>query len=69
MHSNSKSVFLAAFAIALLAVPLSAYAAQHRQAKGASAKMAPVYTADAGINARNSTNATEDFQNHFTIDY
>jgi cytoskeletal protein RodZ len=69
MHSNGKSVLVAAFAVALLAAPVSAYAAQPRQAKGVSAKMTPVYNADANINARSNTNAAEDFQSHFAIDY
>ncbi len=69
MPSNSKPVFRAALAVALLAVPISAYAAQHRQAKGPGAKLTTAYNADAGIRARSNTNGAEDFQNHFTIDY
>jgi hypothetical protein len=69
MPSNGKSVLVAAFAVALLAAPVSAHAAQPRQAKGVSAKMTPAYTADANINARSNTNAAEDFQSHFAIDY
>jgi hypothetical protein len=64
MNSKSKVVFWAAFAAALCVVPISSYAAQHRQAKEASAK-APAYNPTGRI----QTGTAENFQNHFTIDY
>ena len=79
MNSKSKVVFLAAFAVALLAVPISSYAAQQEQAKQAHAKKAPAYNPDKGIpigrvyllesSGPITTSAAENFQNHFTIDY
>ena len=67
MNSKSKVVFLAAFAVALLAVPISSYAAQQEQAKQAAKKTGRVYLLESSgpIN----TSAAENFQNHFTIDY
>ena len=49
MNSKSKAVFLAAFAVALLAVPISSYAAQQQQAKQVSAKKAQAYNPNGGI--------------------
>ena len=69
MHSNCKSMLLAAFAAALIAVPFSANAAQQRQANQVNAKIARTYNADLGINGRANTRAAEDFQDRFTIDY
>ena len=79
MNSKSKVVLWAAFAVALLAVPISSYAAQQEQAKQAGAKKAPAYNPDKGIPTGRvyllessgpiNTSAAENFQNHFTIDY
>ena len=66
MQSKGKSMFLAAIAIALLAVPISANAAQRRQQ--VSMKTAAVYIAGARVNGTNA-GAAEDFQNNFSIDY
>ena len=79
MNSKSKVVFLAAFAVALVAVPISSYAAQQLQAKQVSAEEAHSYNPDGGIPTSRIyllessgpiyTSAAENFQNHFTIDY
>jgi hypothetical protein len=79
MNSKSKVVFLAAFAVALVAVPISSYAAQQLQAKQVSAKKAQSYNPNGGIPTGRIyllessgpiyTSAAENFQNHFTIDY
>ena len=79
MNSKSKVVFLAAFAVAVLVVPVSSYAAQQQQAKQAGAKKAPAYNSGGGIQTGRvyllesrgpiNTSAAENFQNHFTIDY
>ena len=65
MNSKSKVVFWAA--VALLAVPISAYAAQHQQAKQAAKKTGRVFLLES--NGPINMSAAENFQNHFTIDY
>ena len=67
MNSKSKVVFLTALAVALLAVPISAYAAQHQQAKQAAKKTGRVFLLESS--GPIYTSAAENFQNHFTIDY
>ena len=67
MNSKSKVVFVTALAVALLAVPISAYAAQHQQAKQAAKKTGRVFLLES--NGPINMSAAENFQNHFTIDY
>jgi hypothetical protein len=79
MNLKIKAVFSATFAVALLVVPISAYAAQHQQAKQASAKKSPPYNTGAGVptgrvyllesNGPINMSAAENFQNQFKIDY
>ena len=67
MNSKSKVVFLTALALALLAVPISSYAAQHQQAKRVAKNTGRVFLLES--NGPINVSAAENFQNHFTIDY
>jgi hypothetical protein len=67
MNSKSKVVFLTALALALLAIPISSYAAQHQQAKRVAKNTGRVFLLES--NGPINVSAAENFQNHFTIDY
>ena len=67
MNSERKVLVLAAVAFAVLAVPMSADAAQQtKRVSGRTASASRVYLLET---PSTNTNAAENFQNRFRIDY